>query len=57
MRDQLEQRLRQLMAEYEAGQKMLADLQAKEANVRETLLRIKGAIKVLEEELAREKPA
>jgi septal ring factor EnvC (AmiA/AmiB activator) len=52
MREQLEQRLKQLKAEFEAGQKMLADLEAKQASVRETLLRISGAIQVLEEELA-----
>ena len=51
MRTQLEHRLQALRAEYEAGQKMLADLQAKEANLRETLLRISGAIQVLDEEL------
>ncbi len=55
MSAQLEQRLKQLKAEYEAGQKMLADLEAKEANVRATMLRISGAIQVLEEELARTK--
>jgi len=53
MREQLEKRLEQLKAEFEAGQKMLAELEAKEANVRETLLRISGAIQVLEEELAK----
>jgi predicted nuclease with TOPRIM domain len=53
MREQLEQRLKQLKAEFEAGQKMLSDLEAKQANVRETMLRISGAIQVLEEELAR----
>jgi len=52
MREQLEQRLKQLKAEFEAGQKMLAELEAKQASVRETLLRISGAIQVLEEELA-----
>jgi hypothetical protein len=53
MREQLEQRLNQLKAEFEAGQKMLAELEAKQASVRETLLRISGAIQVLEEELAK----
>jgi hypothetical protein len=53
MREQLEQRLNQLKAEFEAGQKMLAELEAKQAQVRETLLRISGAIQVLEEELAK----
>ena len=42
MRDQLEQRLKQLKAEYESGQKMLADLEAKEANLRQMMLRISG---------------
>jgi hypothetical protein len=53
MREQLEQRLNQLKAEFEAGQKMLAELEAKQASVRETLLRISGAIQVLEEELTK----
>ena len=56
MREQLEQRLRELKAEFESGQKMLADLEAKAANLRETLLRISGAIQVLEEELAGASP-
>jgi predicted nuclease with TOPRIM domain len=51
MKQKLEQRLQSLKAEFEAGQKMLADLEAKQANLRETLLRISGAIQVLEEEL------
>jgi len=54
MKQQLEQRLQQLKAEYESGQKVLAELETKAANVRETLLRISGAIQVLEEELAQE---
>ncbi len=53
MSAQLEQHLKQLKAEYEAGQKMLAELEAKEASIRGTMLRISGAIQVLEEELAR----
>lgn len=58
MRDQLEQRLKSLKAELETGEKMLADLDAKRANLRETLLRISGAIQVLEEELKNaEQPA
>ncbi len=56
MRDQLVQRLNQLKAEYESGQKTLADLEAKEAKLRQTLLRISGAIQVLEELLAQEQP-
>ncbi len=53
MREQLEKRLEQLKAEFEAGQKMLAELEAKQANIRETMLRMSGAIQVLEEELAK----
>jgi hypothetical protein len=53
MKAQLEQRLRDLKAEFESGQKMLAELEAKQANLRDTLLRISGAIQVLEEELGR----
>jgi predicted nuclease with TOPRIM domain len=54
MKEQLLQRLQQLRAEFEAGQRVLAELEAKQANVRETLLRISGAIQVLQEELNRE---
>ncbi len=53
MKEQLEQRLEALKAEYEAGQKMLADLEARQATLRETLLRIAGAVQVLEEELGK----
>ena len=52
MRDKLQQRLKDLKTEYESGQKVLTELEAKQANVRDTLLRISGAIQVLEEELA-----
>ena len=51
MKDQIKQRLQELKAEFESGQKLLADLEAKQTSVRETLLRIAGAIQVLEEEL------
>ena len=52
MREQLEQRLSALKAEFQAGQKMLVDLEARQAELRNTLLRISGAIQVLEEMLA-----
>lgn len=51
MQAQLQQRLKSLKTEYEAGQKVLANLQAQQDSLRETLLRISGAIQVLEEEL------
>jgi predicted nuclease with TOPRIM domain len=54
MKEQLQQRLQTLRSEYEAGQKVLADLEAKQMNVQQTLLRIGGAIQVLEELLAEE---
>ncbi len=57
MKKQLEQRLQQLKVEFESGQKVLADLDAKQANIRETLLRIQGAIQVLEEELMKNNDA
>ncbi|NEO70766.1 hypothetical protein [Moorena sp. SIO3H5] len=53
MKEQLKKRLTQLKAEFESGQKVLADLEAKQANISETLLRIQGAIQVLEEELTK----
>ena len=52
MKDQLQERLQSLKTEYEAGQKVLAEFEAKQASVRDTLLRISGAIQVLEETLA-----
>jgi len=52
LREQLEQRLSELKAEYETGQKMLAELEAKQTNLQQTLLRISGAVQVLEEMLS-----
>jgi hypothetical protein len=52
MRAQVEQRVSELKAEHKKGQQMLAELEAKEAELRQTLLRISGAIQVLEELLA-----
>ena len=54
MREQLEGRLAALKEEYQAGQKMLADLDRQREQLNATLLRISGAIQVLEEELARD---
>jgi hypothetical protein len=52
VKEQMEQRLTELKAEYEAGRKMLAELEAKQANLQQTLLRISGAIQVMEELLS-----
>lgn len=51
MIDQLEKRLEELKEEFENGQKMLSDLDRRKSSLKETLLRIAGAIQVLEEEL------
>ncbi|TRU66067.1 MAG: hypothetical protein EWV55_09665 [Microcystis viridis Mv_BB_P_19951000_S69] len=53
MKEQIKERIEQLKAEYESGQKMLADLEIQESNLRTTMLRISGAIQVLEELLAK----
>jgi hypothetical protein len=55
LRAQLNQRLTELRSEHEAGQKMLADLDAKKAGLTQTLLRIEGAMQVLMELLDRER--
>lgn len=53
MHQQLSARLNDLRAEFEKGQKRLQELEAEAATVRNTLLRISGAVQVLEEELER----
>jgi len=55
MKEQLTERLQQLKKEYEAGQRVLADLDTRAQEVRTTLLRIGGAVQVLEEELQKAK--
>lgn len=52
MREQLQARLEELKREFEAGQARLRELETQEARLRETMLRISGAIQVLEEELS-----
>ena len=52
MRQQVEHRLHKLKAEWASGQQMLAELEAQQTNLRNTLLRISGAIQVLAELLA-----
>lgn len=53
MKQQLQQRLQELKVEFESGQRFLAELETQQANLQNTLLRIQGAIQVLEEELAK----
>jgi hypothetical protein len=52
MQAQLEHRLAALKAEYQAGEQMLANLEKQQVELRKTMLRISGAIQVLEELLA-----
>jgi len=49
VREKIEERLAELRAEFETGQKLLADGEARQAHLRSSLLRISGAIMALEE--------
>ena len=49
MQEKIEARLAELRAEFESGQRMLSELEEKRERLRESLLRISGAIQVLEE--------
>jgi predicted nuclease with TOPRIM domain len=48
---QLEKRLTDLRAEFEKGQQKLQELEAEASALRDMLLRISGAMQVLQEEL------
>ena len=52
MREQMQLRLEELKKEFEIGQHRLQETERQQALLRETLLRISGAIQVLEEVLA-----
>jgi hypothetical protein len=52
----VQRRLVELRAEFQQGEQMLSDLQARQAQLRETMLRISGAIQVLEELLQTGEP-
>jgi hypothetical protein len=49
MHEAMEARLAELRAERDRGEEMLAELQQRQMTLRDTLLRINGAIQVLEE--------
>lgn len=55
MREQIENRLSELRTEFDVGQKVMAELEIRQANLRSTLLRIGGAMQVLEEMLGEKK--
>ena len=52
MEQQLRTRLAELKAEFEKGQKRLEELETETNHLRQTLLRISGAVQILEELLA-----
>jgi predicted nuclease with TOPRIM domain len=54
--EQLRSRLESLKKEFEIGQSRLRELEKEEAYIRETMLRISGAIQVLQEILGDSKP-
>jgi hypothetical protein len=54
MDEQLQARLEELRSEFDSGQRLLADLAQREMNIRQSLLRISGAIQVLEELIERD---
>jgi len=56
LRKELESRLKQLQAEYDAGMRELEELKNKETNLKQTLTRIMGAIQVIEQELKSASP-
>jgi prefoldin subunit 5 len=55
--ESIEQRLRELREQLEVGQRQLAMLDQQRAETRDTLLRISGAIQVLEEMLGQSEKA
>lgn len=54
MREQLQARLEELKGEFGTGQARMRELESQEAQLRQTMLRISGAIQVLEEMLSSE---
>jgi len=54
MGNHFEDRLSELRSQYEAGQRELEKLQQRQNDLQVTLLRISGAVQVLEEELSKE---
>jgi predicted nuclease with TOPRIM domain len=56
MQEQIQSRIEVLKSEFETGQAKLRELEMQQSRLRETLLRISGAIQVLEEMLQSAKP-
>lgn len=51
MREQLQRRLEELKKEFNTGRARVTELEQQQTTLHQTLLRISGAIQVLEEEL------
>ena len=54
VREQAQSRMHELQSEYDRGEQQLRELVQQEAALRETLLRISGALQVLRELIAAE---
>lgn len=57
MKDRISTRLQQLQTEYQKGQERLAALEQEASNVKSSMLRISGAIQILEELLEQDSSA
>lgn len=51
MKERLEKRLQELKGEFKTGQQMLYELEQKQTDLNNRLLRISGAMQAIEEEL------
>ena len=51
MKEKLERRLEELQNQFDSGRELLVEAEAKVFNIKESMLRISGAIQVLKEEL------
>ena len=56
IREQMQTRLKVLKSEFESGEAELAKVERQRASLHDTMLRISGAVQVLEELLAAELP-
>ena len=56
MKEKLEKRLKELKEEFENGKKMLAEIETKRDELQQNMLRISGAIQVINETLQEDEP-
>lgn len=54
MKNSLQDRLNTLKSEYESGQRLLAELEGRRAQLTQTMLRIEGAMQLLNEVMEQE---